>query len=357
MINILISGGGGFIGANFVKYLLESDSPPNNIIVIDNFISSEKSNIYNIRSRSRGLQKKSIVHIIEGDICDTLVIERIKAEFEHIDRIYHLASLASPKAYGEHPIETLDVGYIGTKNMLELCKHYNSKQKDSSCKFLFSSTSEVYGAPLEHPQKESYYGNVNCYGTRCMYDESKRVGEALVYTYRKLYNLDTKVIRIFNTYGPYMNINDGRIVTEIIKAMLQNGELKIFGSGEQTRSLSYVDDTIKCMHVIMESDEEGPINVGNDKEITINQLVNICNMVYTAEYGKLPQYNMVKTSIDKDDPKLRRPCLEKLKEVLQNQHITFTPSSIEEGLRNTLKFFSQNGSFAGDIFKQASERM
>lgn len=122
------------------------------------------------------------------------------------------------------------------------------------------------------------------------------------------------------------------------------GKLKIFGSGEQTRSLNYVDDTIRYMQVIMESDEEGPINVGNDKEITINQLVNICNMVYTAEYAKLPQYNLAKTSIDKDDPKLRRPDLEKLKEVLQKQKISFAPISLEEGLRNTLRFFSRNGS-------------
>lgn len=344
-MNVLISGGGGFIGLNLMKWLSRSvEKRIENIIVIDNFICSNSEVIHQVKNEIRCTEGDNFVpdiHIIEGDICDNVIIQRIQIEFPKIDRIYHLASLASPKAYRKFPIQTMDVGYIGTKNMLELCAHYTTKGID--CRFLFSSTSEVYGAPLEHPQKESYYGNVNCYGTRSCYDCSKRVGEALVYSYRRLYNLNTKVIRIFNTYGPYMTLNDGRIVTEIIRAMLTNGKLEIYGTGEQTRSLNYIDDTTFLMNFIMESEEEGPINVGNDEEITINQLVNVANMIYTARFGKMPKYNLSKTQIDVDDPKLRRPCLEKLHKLLKERKVQFTKTSLQQGLGKTLQFFSQNG--------------
>lgn len=343
VMNVLISGGGGFIGINLVKFL-SAGKRASNIIVVDNFICSNRETIHRVKNEIRTHKHSANtpdIHIIEGDICDNGLVQRIQIEFPHIDRIYHLASLASPKAYRKFPIETMDVGYIGTKNMLELCAHYTSKGID--CRFLFSSTSEVYGAPLEHPQKESYYGNVNSYGTRSCYDCSKRIGEALVYSYRRLYDLNTKVIRIFNTFGPYMKLNDGRIVTEIIKAMLTHGTLEIYGTGEQTRSLSYIDDTLFCMFAVMESEEEGPINVGNDEEITINQLVNMTNMVYTAEFGKVPKYNLIKTQIDIDDPKLRRPCLRKLYAFLEQRGEQLHKTILQQGLQNTLDFFLQNG--------------
>lgn len=345
VMNVLISGGGGFIGVNLVKFLGRcAEKRVSNIVVIDNFICSDSRVIHQVKNEIRCRKGESHVpdiHIIEGDICDNGVIQRIQIEFPQVDRIYHLASLASPKAYRKFPIQTMDVGYIGTKNMLELCAHYTAKGID--CKFLFSSTSEVYGAPLEHPQKESYYGNVNCYGTRSCYDCSKRVGEALVYSYRRLYNLNTKVIRIFNTYGPYMTLNDGRIVTEIIKAMLSNGTLEIYGTGEQTRSLNYIDDTLFLMYNVMESEEEGPINVGNDEEITINQLVNISNIIYTARFGKMPKYNLSKTPIEVDDPKQRRPCLGKLQGFLEERNLQFVKTTLQQGLGKTIEFFSQNG--------------
>ena len=250
--------------------------------------------------------------------------------YDNINEIYHVASLASPPFYKKYPLETLDVGYIGTKNVLELCKHYN-------CKLLYSSTSEVYGDALEHPQRETYYGNVNTVGFRSAYDESKRVAETLVYTYTELYDLNTRIIRIFNTYGPHMMIGDGRIVTEIIRCMLLGKPLTIYGDGEQTRSLNYVSDTIGMMVKVMESTYKSPINIGSDKEITMNHLVEVAKSVYKKLFKKESNLKVEYAQIDKDDPKVRRPDLTLNKEILGESNKV----SLETGLAATLMYFKE----------------
>jgi UDP-glucuronate decarboxylase len=320
MYTVLVSGGGGFIGKNLVKHLLSCTDFE--IIVIDNFISSVKTDFCTL------FENDSRVKLIIGDITLQRVIDQVKDTHLKIDYIYHLASIASPTFYKRFPKKTLDVGYLGTKNMLELTKHYK-------CKFLFTSTSEVYGDPLEHPQKETYFGNVNCYGERSMYDESKRVAEALVFSYRKIYSLDTRIVRIFNTFGPYMNIHDGRIVTEIAKSLILGFPLTIHGNGEQTRSLCYVDDTIKMMVSVMNSSASDPINIGNDIEMTINELVKLSCQVFEKITNQSIHSTIKYSHKTQDDPQKRKPCLD-----LYYKNISahaFVPLHV--GIRNTLLYF------------------
>jgi nucleoside-diphosphate-sugar epimerase len=200
---------------------------------------------------------------------------------------------------------------------------------------LFTSTSEVYGDALEHPQKESYYGNVNPFGTRSCYDESKRIGESLVYTYQKMYNLNTRIVRIFNTYGPYMCLSDGRIVTEIIKSMFKENKLVIFGDGNQTRSLSFAPDTVKMIVKVMHSDYSEPVNVGNEDEIDINTLVEMSKSVYHTKYNKQANMIIAHQAIDKDDPKVRRPCLDKYRSLFGEPPRT----SLYKGLFESFDYF------------------
>ena len=315
---VLVTGGQGFIGHNLVLKLSSLQSVER-IIVVDNYITSTKKSV--------PCEK---VTLLEFDINTNAFVDFIKHTYPVVHEIYHLASLASPVAYKKHLIETLDVGYIGTRNVLDLCVHYKAKM-------LYTSTSEVYGDALEHPQKESYYGNVNPYGERSNYDESKRIGETLIYNYQKLYNCDTRIVRIFNTYGPYMNLHDGRIVTEIIKALMTNGTLTIFGDGSQTRSLCFVDDTVNMIVDAMDSDYHSPINVGCDHEISVNDLVDVCVNEYVRTCDtKLCTLPIVYTQIDKDDPKVRRPCLSLNTRVLGKRE--YTPLSV--GIEKTIQYFT-----------------
>ncbi len=298
---ILITGGGGFIGINLVLFLLKNTN--HGIIVLDNFITSNKENIRTIQSKNQ-----SRIIIYEQDLCDLNIVNTfINVDFQknkNIKQIYHLASLASPKFYKKYTLQTLDVGYIGTRNILEIAKHYR-------CKILYTSTSEVYGDPLVHPQKEEYYGNVNTIGERSNYDESKRIAETLMITYKNLYNLNIRIARVFNTYGPFMNLDDGRIVTEIIKSIIKRTELNIYGSGKQTRSLCYVDDTVEQLYRLMNSEYELPVNIGNDNEISINKLVDEFEILTGILINK--KY----INIDKDDPKCRKPDLQLNKQLLR----------------------------------------
>jgi nucleoside-diphosphate-sugar epimerase len=269
-----------------------------------------------------------------------------------IQEIFHLASLASPPYYKKFPIQTLDVGYIGTKNVLELCKYYTERMALESdtisnsaqlqcCKVLFTSTSEIYGDALEHPQTESYYGNVNTCGERSCYDESKRIGETLCHTYKTLYGLETRIVRIFNTYGPYMSLGDGRIVTEIIRSMLTGSQLTIYGDGTQTRSLTFVSDTVDMLLKVMNSNYNNPVNIGSNREVNINSLVAICKDLFTQYTGEQCNLEVRYMAIDKDDPKVRRPDLTLNKQVIGELH----PTSLETGFRSTLAYFmnlSQN---------------
>jgi UDP-glucuronate decarboxylase len=326
MKTVLITGGAGFLGKNLISYLITSNNA-SKVIVIDNFITSKKEEFLKFINKNK---YSNLVHIFEGDICDWKILSTFMQLYSNVDEIYHFASLASPKYYKKYPLETLDVGFTGTKNVLELCKHY-------SCKMLFSSTSEVYGDPFPqfHPQQETYNGNVNTMGERSCYDESKRVAESLVYSYQKLHCLDVKVARIFNTYGPHMDIDDGRIVTEIVKYLLQSKNLYVYGDGNQTRSLCYVDDTIKMLVKLMNSDEQTPVNIGSQYEISINDLIKLGKNIMNGEdYGCYVKY----IDIDKDDPKIRKPCLLKNKTVLGAA--PFTP--IFKGLQTTIDHFKES---------------
>lgn len=332
---VLITGGCGFLGSNLIKkFVLENYAKK--IIVVDNFITGNRSNLHKLQSNQnfRIAHEKFDIEIdnIELDICDNKkMYETMVKNYEYIDEIYHFASLASPPFYKKYPLETLDVGYIGMKNMLELCKFYNNKRK---CKLLYASTSEVYGDAKEHPQNENYYGNVNSYGARSCYDVSKRVGETLIYTYRELYNLDTRIVRIFNTYGPYMNLNDGRIVTEIMKSKLTNSVLNIYGDGSQTRSLSYVDNTLNLIMIVMNCDYTNPVNVGDDEEININELVKIIKDIKNES-----KLNVKYIPMEKDDPKVRKPDLTLVKKLIKENNVNYDKISLLDGLKKTFEYF------------------
>lgn len=323
---IIISGGCGGIGVNVIKNIILNNKATE-IIVLDNFITSDPDSFDKFVSKVASNDIK--ITLFDFDITNPKMIPFIKERYNIINEIYHLASLASPVAYKKYPLKTLDTGYIGTKNMLELAHFYNSK-------FLLASTSEVYGDAQVSPQTESYYGNVNSYGCRSSYDESKRVAESLVYTYQNKFNVDARIARIFNTYGPEMSIHDGRIITEIIRHLICDTELTIFGTGEQTRSICYVDDTVDMLVKLMESDCCTPINIGNNQEMSVNDIVNI-----TIEcYKKLSNENNKELKIKyvpltQDDPLIRQPCLKLNQQILGKTDYT----SIKQGITNTIQFF------------------
>lgn len=325
MKTILISGGAGFIGINLIKHLLEEDN--HKIIVVDNFITSDKNRFMLFKQQYDTYK----IILFDADICDIdLKTELAKINIHHVDEIYHLASLASPPAYKSYPIETLNVGYIGTKYMLHLAKIYNAKM-------LFASTSEVYGDALIAPQNEEYYGNVNPYGERSCYDESKRIGETLCYVYRHKYGVDVKIARIFNTYGPYMLLDDGRIITEVIKSLKQRNDLTIFGDGTQTRSYCYVDDTVAMLVKLMNSSVDIPVNIGNDSdEKTINDTTDCIEKIWNDMYDNNLVIKRAYKELTQNDPLQRRPCL-KLNAKLLGEH-QFT--SFKDGIRNTIHYFT-----------------
>jgi UDP-glucuronate decarboxylase len=284
---VLITGGAGFIGSNLCHRMIQDG---HKVICIDNLSTGRLGNIQDLMNHPNFVFKKH-------DITKTLFIPRV-------DEIYHLACPASPPQYQKEPLKTIKTSIKGIWNVLKICKQQR-------CKLLFTSTSEIYGDPLEHPQKEEYWGNVNPIGTRSCYDESKRLSETIIYEYRKKHKLDLKIVRIFNTYGPNMDLNDGRIITNVIRAGLQGLPLTINGNGNQTRSFCYVDDMVEGLVRMMGSKEEGPINLGNPKcEFTINELVRL----YEEISGK--KLEIKYELYDNDDPKQRKPDISKAKERL-----------------------------------------
>lgn len=301
---VLVTGGAGFLGSHLCKNLLTLDKK---VVCIDNLITGSINNI-------KPLLSNPDFKFLKADVTKPIFIPKVH-------EIYHLAGIASPPKYKKYPLETLTVSIQGTINMLELAKRDNAK-------FLFTSTSEVYGDPLEHPQKESYWGNVNIVGERSCYDEGKRVAETIINEYRKKYNLDTKIVRIFNTYGPNMDINDGRVITNFIKSVQNNEPLTIYGTGEQTRSFAYVDDTIDGILRVMDSTLTGPINIGNPIEFTINELAKIFNEIYKR--------NLEIQYLDKtaDDPLQRNP------DITLISSLQWIPKTfIKEGLEKTIEYF------------------
>jgi UDP-glucuronate decarboxylase len=284
---ILITGGAGFIGSHLCHRMIQDG---HKVICVDNLSTGNMKNIEDLMGHSNFVFKKH-------DITKTLFIPRV-------DEIYHLACPASPPQYQKNALKTIKTSIKGMWNVLKICKQQR-------CKLLFTSTSEIYGDPLEHPQKEEYWGNVNPLGTRSCYDESKRLSETIIYEYRKKHKLDLKIVRIFNTYGPRMDLDDGRIITNVIRAGLQGLPLTVNGNGNQTRSFCYVDDMVEGLVKMMGSEEAGPINLGNPEcEFTINELVRL----YEDISGK--KLEIKYELYDKDDPKQRKPDIRKAKEKL-----------------------------------------
>jgi UDP-glucuronate decarboxylase len=285
---ILIAGGAGFIGTNLCKKLLELG---HSIVVLDNLSTGRRCNITQFEANQR-------FRFIEHDIIQPINIE--------CDWIFNLASPASPPHYQKDPIQTMKTNVIGVLNLLELARK-------NKARILQASTSEVYGDPFEHPQKESYRGNVNPIGPRACYDEGKRCAETLFFDYHRMHGLDIKVVRIFNTYGPHMDPQDGRVVSNFIVNALDNKPLQIYGDGSQTRSFCYVDDMVAGLIAMMHSSADvlGPINLGNPSEFTVKELactvLQVTKSSSKIEYFDLPQ----------DDPQRRRPDISQAKKLLE----------------------------------------
>ncbi len=307
---ILITGGSGFIGSNLSRKLLRDKS--NFVICLDNLYSSSIDNILELKNNQNFL-------FINKDVTDKSILS---LPFSQIDEIYHLACPASPPLYQKDPIFTLDTNYLGTKNVLEVARKYNSK-------ILLASTSEIYGDPMVDEQHENYWGNVNSYGPRSCYDEGKRVAETLFREYRMKYNLETRIVRIFNTYGPFMNKNDGRVVSNFINQALEGKMITIYGNGKQTRSLCYIDDLLEGITMLMKSDISEPTNIGNPNEMTINELackiIELTSSKSSVIFMKLPE----------DDPQKRKPVIKKAIEKLN----WYPKVSLEDGLIKTINYY------------------
>ena len=302
----LLSGVAGFIGSHLCDRLLASG---HEVYGLDNFITGSKRNLAHLEGHAR-------FHFKE---CDAAGPFRAEGPF---DNVWHLASLASPKYYLAHPIATLESGSTATRNMLEIAKR-------DGARFLLSSTSECYGDPLEHPQSESYWGNVNPVGLRSCYDESKRYAEALTMAYHRTHGVRTNIARIFNTYGPRMALDDGRVVPAFLDQVLRGEPLTVFGDGSQTRSFCYVSDMVEGLLRLSASDERYPVNLGNPVELTI---LEFAERIRDLMGSKLA---LVHQPLPSDDPRKRRPDISKAKRILG-----WTPQvALEDGLRETVEYF------------------
>ena len=304
----LITGGAGFIGSHFVSEII---GDAEKIIVVDNLITGSTSNINKFKDNKN-------FEFVEHDI------QHHYDPKENLDYVIHLASCASPVAYSENPINTLKSGSIGTINALGIARKFNSK-------FLLTSTSEVYGDPKQSPQSESYWGNVNPVGPRSMYDESKRFAEAATQAYITEYSVNATIIRIFNTYGPNMQLNDGRVVTNFIKQALNNEDITVYGDGQQTRSFSYIEDTVNGLMKALYYEKSDIFNIGNDNEITINELAEFIIQLTNSKS------NIINKSLPEDDPMQRKPDLTKSQSILG-----YRPQiDLEEGLLKTINWVKQ----------------
>ena len=308
-MNIVLTGGSGFIGSHLSKELLKNGE--NKLIVVDNLLTGNLDNIQDLLDHENAT-------FIQHDVQDHIEID------EKVDYVFHLASAASPVAYTENPVNTLKAGSLGTINTLGLARKHGAE-------YFLASTSEVYGDPLITPQNEEYWGNVNPNGERSMYDEAKRFAEAATATYARSYDLKTKIIRIFNTYGPNMQLNDGRVVTNLIVQALNDEDLTIYGDGSQTRSFSYVSDTVAGIIAMMESNHYEVFNIGNPYEMTVKELaetiLKLTNSKSEIIYKPLPN----------DDPQQRRPDISKAKEKLN-----WEPKvDLENGLDTTIEWIKK----------------
>ncbi|MBI2838630.1 MAG: SDR family oxidoreductase [Acidobacteria bacterium] len=307
MPRALVTGGAGFIGSHLCDYLLAKGF---SVIAMDNLITGDIANIAHVRNENFLFVKQDVTNYIylEGPI----------------DYILHFASPASPIDYLELPIQTLKVGSLGTHKALGLAR-------DKKAAFLLASTSEVYGDPLEHPQKETYWGNVNPVGPRGVYDEAKRFSEALAMAYHRVHGVNVKIARIFNTYGPRMRVRDGRAIPEFISQALRGEPITVFGDGRQTRSFCYIADEIEGLFRLMTSDSNRPVNIGNPQEMTIldlaERIIKLTGSNSRIDFHPLPQ----------DDPKVRQPDIGLARQLLQWEPRT----SLDDGLAATIEYFRQ----------------
>ncbi len=308
MTKSLVTGGAGFLGSHLCDLLLDEG---HSVICVDNLITGQRANISHLLERDD-------FEFVEHDISTPLFLD------DEIDNVLHFASPASPIDYLELPIQTLKVGSLGTHNTLGLAK-------DMRARFLLASTSEVYGDPLVHPQPESYWGNVNPVGPRGVYDEAKRFAEAMVMAYHRYHGVETRIVRIFNTYGPRMRPRDGRVVPAFIDQALRGEPLTVFGRGRQTRSFCYVSDLVDGIYRLLMSDEVEPVNVGNPTEMSVlefaQKILELTGSASEITHKPLPV----------DDPQVRQPDITRARTILG-----WTPQvEIEEGLRNTIAYFEE----------------
>lgn len=303
---VLVTGGAGFIGSHLCEELLRGG---NEVICLDNFFTGRKEHVAH-------LMDNPYFEIIRHDIIHPIDVE--------IDEIYNLACPASPVHYQFNPVKTINTNVVGASNMLELAKR-------SKARILQASTSEVYGDPVVHPQVESYWGNVNPIGIRSCYDEGKRCAETLFFDYHRQFHVDIRVIRIFNTYGPRMLENDGRVVSNFIVQALRGQDITIYGTGEQTRSFCFVSDLVRGMIAMMDRNVTGPVNLGNPREMTIKQIAQLV-LELTGSKSKL-----VYQPLPQDDPCKRKPDITRAKTELDWQ----PEVALEDGLQKTIEYFRQ----------------
>ncbi len=306
MKRILVTGGAGFIGSNLCKRLLERGDY---VICLDNFFTGSRQNVENLLGSPN-------FELVEHDVVEPF--------YTDVDEIYNLACPASPPHYQYDSVKTLKTSVLGIINMLELAKKCGAK-------ILQASTSEVYGNPLVHPQDESYWGNVNPIGVRSCYDEGKRAAETLMMDYRRQYSVDTKIVRIFNTYGPKMSPDDGRVVSNFVMQTLRGEDITVYGDGMQTRSFCYVDDLVEGLVRMMSSDEVGPVNLGNPSERTVLDFAKLV-VELTGANSKI-----VFKPLPSDDPVKRQPNIE-----LAKAKLGWEPRvDIKDGLRKTIEYFRE----------------
>jgi dTDP-glucose 4,6-dehydratase len=305
-LRIVVSGAAGFIGSHFCDRALGEG---HTVVALDNFLTGSQRNLEHLIGRSG-------FSFTRQDITEPFNVAGT------VDCVVNMASPASPKDYLEHPIETLDVGSLGTRNMLELAL-------TKKARFLVTSTSECYGDPMVHPQVETYWGNVNPVGPRSCYDESKRFAEAITMAYHRKHGLRTNIARIFNTYGPRMKLDDGRVVPAFLDQALHSKPMTVFGTGSQTRSFCYVSDLVDGLYRLMQSDERYPVNLGNPREMTILEFAEHIRAMTGAKS------EIVFEPLPEDDPKQRRPDITKAKSVLGWEPRV----PLEDGLRETVAYF------------------
>ena len=318
-MRVLVTGGAGFVGSHLCDALLGEG---HSVVCVDNLLTGSRRNIAHLKNEPR-------FEFLELDVSQPY-------DAGPVDFIFHFASPASPVDYMEHGIETLKVGSLGSFHSLELAKKYGAK-------YMLASTSECYGDPLEHPQKETYWGNVNPVGPRSVYDEAKRFAEAVTAAYRRYHKVETRILRIFNTYGPRLKLNDGRVVSNFMKQALRGEPLTVYGRGQQTRSFCYVSDEVEGILRLARSELAGPVNIGNPKEFTILECAELVLKVTGSKskiiYEPLPQ----------DDPKQRRPDITQAKELLG-----WEPKiDLETGLGLSLDYF--RGAVARESAGKAGE--